>query len=354
MDLAAFEFDHHPDVLVGLEVLGQLFLHRRARGRGRGGSGRIGHRLSPHNPAASRSRSAASAGLASNSAAIRVLGGFLGARLRFDRLGLVGARGRREHALDHRRRAAQPAFLQILDARRRGAPGHDLGPRGAQGVCEGAAPDFGGAFEHGDEAGQGRAQHLHAAFGAALQIDRARRGVEAGDLGNIGELIEAEPAGDAGTDLRRVAVDRLLAGEDDVGRAPGLADLADRLGERVARRQSVGAGEETVGEQHRAIGAERERLAQRILGRRRTHGEDRHFAALLVAQPQRRFEREQIIGVDDRRHALAHDRVGDRMDADLRRVRNLLDANDEVHGASAAKTVGPLNACAVPSAANIQ
>jgi hypothetical protein len=38
----------------------------------------------------------------------------------------------------------------------------------------------------------------------------------------------------------------------------------------------------------------------------------------LVAQAQRLFERKEIIGVDDRRHALPHDRVGDRVNADLR------------------------------------
>ena len=163
--------------------------------------------------------------------------------------------------------------------------------------------------------------------------------------------LSSEPARDAGADLRRVAVDRLLAGEDDVGRAPGFADLADRLSERVARRQSIGAGEEAVGEQHPAVRAEGQRLAQGVLGRRRSHRQHRHFAAVLVAQPQRRLQREKIIGVDDRRHALAHDRVGDGMDADLRRVRNLLDANDEMHGGLRGDDLGPLHACTVPSRA---
>ena len=44
MDLAAFELDHHPDVLVGLEALRQFLLHRGAAGAA-GQAGAIGHRV---------------------------------------------------------------------------------------------------------------------------------------------------------------------------------------------------------------------------------------------------------------------------------------------------------------------
>jgi hypothetical protein len=50
-----------------------------------------------------------------------------------------------------------------------------------------------------------------------------------------------------------------------------------------------------------------------------------------MAQPQRFFDREQIIWIDDRRNALAHDRVGYRVNADLRRVGHLLHADDDMH-----------------------
>ena len=80
-----------------------------------------------------------------------------------------------------------------------------------------------------------------------------------------------------------------------------------------------------------AIDTKGQRPAQRVLRRWRPHGEHRDRAANLVAHPQRLFEREEVIGIDDRRHALAHDRIGDRMHANLRAVRNLLDANDDMH-----------------------
>ena len=121
----------------------------------------------------------------------------------------------------------------------------------------------------------------------ALQLDRARCVVDIDDLRHIGQLQEVEPLGDAGADLRGVAVDGLLAGEDDVGRAEDFADLADRLRQRIAGGERVGAGEEAVGQQHGAIGADGQRLAQRIVGHGRTHGQNGDFAADLVAQPQR-------------------------------------------------------------------
>jgi hypothetical protein len=84
-----------------------------------------------------------------------------------------------------------------------------------------------------------------------------------------------------------------------------------------------------------SVGAEADALAQRFLRLRRAHAQHRHAAAELVLQAQRLFEREQVVRVDDRRHALAHDGVGDRVHADLRGVRHLLDADDDVHGGRA-------------------
>lgn len=52
-----------------------------------------------------------------------------------------------------------------------------------------------------------------------------------------------------------------------------------------------------------------------------------------VSRAQRLFEREEVVGVDDGRYALTHDRVGHGVHADLRAIRNLLDADDDVHTA---------------------
>ena len=118
--------------------------------------------------------------------------------------------------------------------------------------------------------------------------------------------------------------------------------------QRVGGGQRVGAGEGAVGDQHGVVGAEADALAQRFLGLRRAHAQHGDLAAELVLQPQRLFEREQVVGVDDGRHALAHDGVGDRVDADLRRIRHLLDADDDVHGGPRILP-GNVAAIAVPS-----
>ena len=95
---------------------------------------------------------------------------------------LLRARRRREDALDDGRRAAQPAFRDVLDAGILRAPFDDVGARGAQGVGHGAAPDLVGRLQHGDQARQLGAQHLHAAFRPPLDLDGARSGIERADL----------------------------------------------------------------------------------------------------------------------------------------------------------------------------
>ena len=46
-----------------------------------------------------------------------------------------------------------------------------------------------------------------------------------------------------------------------------------------------------------------QRLAQGRRGLRRSHGDDGHASAMLVLETQGFFEREQVVGVDDRRYA---------------------------------------------------
>ena len=79
--------------------------------------------------------------------------------------------------------------------------------------------------------------------------------------------------GDDRTDRVALAVVRLLAEQDQVGRL-GL----EHLRQRVAGGADVGAGKRVVAEVNRAIGAESDRLVQRALGGVGTH---RHRDDLL-------------------------------------------------------------------------
>ncbi|MNT75087.1 hypothetical protein D3C72_2139530 [compost metagenome] len=67
-----------------------------------------------------------------------------------------------------------------------------------------------------------------------------------------------------------------------------------------------------------------------------------------VAHPQRLFERKQVEGIDDGRNALAHDGIRHGMNADLRRVRNLLDTDDDMHAVHLHH--GRFKGCTGPSA----
>ena len=67
--------------------------------------------------------------------------------------------------------------------------------------------------------------------------------------------------GDDRADRVALAVVGLLAEQHQVGLL-----LLERLGERVARRRHVGAGERVVGQVQRAVGAQRDRLVQRAHG----------------------------------------------------------------------------------------
>ena len=89
----------------------------------------------------------------------------------------------------------------------------------------------------------------------------------------------------------------------------------------------------TIRQKNRAIGAVGECLAQAVFRHRRSHRKHRYLgAADLIAQAQGFLEREKIVGIDDGRDALTHDGVRYGMNANLRAIRDLLHANDDMHG----------------------
>ena len=94
------------------------------------------------------------------------------------------------------------------------------------------------------------------------------------EVADAGEEREVEQLGELGTDLAGVGVDRVAAGEHEVERA----FARERGGERLRGRERVGAGERGVGDVHAvdvdaAIESPRDRLAQRVVGGRRSERE---------------------------------------------------------------------------------
>ena len=107
-----------------------------------------------------------------------------------------------------------------------------------------------------------------AVLGLALAGELALGDVHLDDLG---QRRHPQVVGHDGADRVALAVVGLLAEQDEVG---GL--LLERLGQRVAGRGHVGAGEGVVGEVDGAVDAERDRLADRAVGgvRAHRHGDD--------------------------------------------------------------------------------
>ena len=94
-------------------------------------------------------------------------------------------------------------------------------------------------------------------------------------MAHTGEEREVEQLGQLGPDLAGVGVDRVPAREHEVERAFSREGGGQRLG----RRERVGTGERGVGhvdtvDVDAAIESPRDRLAQRVFGRRRTERED--------------------------------------------------------------------------------
>ena len=124
-----------------------------------------------------------------------------------------------------------------------------------------------------------------------------------------------------------VIVDRHLAEQDQVAR--GVPELR---GQGLCRFQAVGM-ESLDLEQHAAIGAHRERGADRLLSRWGTERDDDDFARPgFLLQPQRFLDGELVVRVEDELDAGLVQRLAVRGDLDARLgIGDALDANGYFH-----------------------
>src|SRR6185369_1642621 len=136
--------------------------------------------------------------------------------------------------------------------------------------------------------------------------------------------------GNAGTDLGSVAVDGLLAAEDDADFLQ-VIQPADGRCQHIAGGQGVGAAKGAVGEQDRLVNPQAERPTKGSLGVGRPHGEGHRLEPVKVLDAQRLLQSMGIVGVDNERDAVPDQGVGHRVDPDLGGVGNLFDATDYEH-----------------------
>ena len=156
--------------------------------------------------------------------------------------------------LEHLRLGAALADLVGLDADVAGGLGVELLLLRAHDRLERRVARLVDRVADGDDGGQVDLDRVVAVLGLALARESALGHVDLDDLRQRGHL---EMVGDDGADRVALAVIRLLAQEDQVGRL-GL----EHLREGVAGRADVRAFEGGVGEMDRAVGAERDCLVQ--------------------------------------------------------------------------------------------
>ena len=162
-------------------------------------------------------------------------------------------------------------------------------------------------------------------LGLALSAHRAVGELERRDLRDDGP---PEPLRDRRPEHGAVAVVRGLAEEDEIG-----ALALERPRERRGGPEEIGSGRSVVADQHRAVGAHRERLAQRVHRLRRPERDEDDLAALRLLQAQRLLDRVEIRGVERRLpRAIEPLRRGVHPLVDGR-VRHLLHADGDLHRA---------------------
>lgn len=119
--------------------------------------------------------------------------------------------------------------------------------------------------------------------------------LDADDLLGVGHLRPVQLLGDLRSDLSRIAVDGLTAGDDDVG-----IHLERRARQRIGGSQRIGARELTVGQQYAPVGTAEHPLADNLRSAAGPHRQDLDPAARKhVLEHERLLQRIEVLGIED-------------------------------------------------------
>jgi len=128
------------------------------------------------------------------------------------------------------------------------------------------------------------------------------------------------------TDLSRVAVDCLPAGNDKV-----VVHSTQSTCQRTRRSQRVGTAQLAVGEQYGSVYTHSHSLTQDSVGLRQTHSDNRNVCSVLVFELQGKFETSLIVGVHNTWHTFANKSTRLRIYLHLRSIGHLFDTNYYIH-----------------------
>ena len=160
-----------------------------------------------------------------------------------------------------------------------------------------------------------------------LHVDQETAVFNALDHLDVADARQIESFGNLGPDLRRIAVRRLQAADDQVE----LAELLDALRKRVARCENVRAAERAVGNDRALVCAHGKRFIDDSLCLRRSHRDDTDTSAILLLEKQAALESKQVIRVHLGIGAVALQDARHRIDFNLVRTRDLFDTYENFH-----------------------
>ena len=230
---------------------------------------------------------------------------------------------RREDTTNLGRRSRHTdAFFVGIDIRSR--PDRNLCAVRFHGSLDGREARFGNRFDDRYHGGQLGFHDFIAILMLAVHFERVASDF---DFRRIGDLRNPQVLGNAGSHLGSVAVNCLLAAENQIHRS----HFFDRRGQRIGRRQSIRAAKSSVADQHRFVRTHGQTFFQGVGSLRGPHRNNAHLAPMLFFQLQGNLHRNLVKRIDNAGHAFADERVLDRVDLNFRCVRHLLDTDHDFH-----------------------
>ena len=170
-----------------------------------------------------------------------------------------------------------------------------------------------------------------APFQFTADLDGLGREINRENLVHQRQLLLRKAACYSGTNLCGIAINRLFAAEHQ----PDLVDFGIQSGngsrQNIACRQSIRPSENPVRKKYRLINAQRQGFFQCRFGIWRSHRYCCHTASETIFQTQSFLQSMGVIRIYNKWYPFTHQCIGNRINLNLCRIRDLLDTNNNKH-----------------------